>query len=201
MTYFDGIKVGDKVWDFGYGWGKVVIVSEKSFVVSFSVVNNIAYCYDGKLCIDKENKNQTLFWSKINFEIPKPKIELNEKGYYISFTSKPFIFKGGCTYEELFGLSRNEQKTIETALKQIKRFTRLLALRDQECPDSRGYEFRNGGDNWFISYSIKDNKWDYDYASNYFEADKVYFKTGDDAQKICNILNSDRFDLEGEKYD
>ena len=38
--------------------------------------------------------------------------------------------------------TRNNMKTAEKALRHIKKCTTLLALRDQECLESRGYEFK-----------------------------------------------------------
>ncbi|NPA45142.1 MAG: hypothetical protein GXO49_06400, partial [Chlorobi bacterium] len=94
-------------------------------------------------------------------------------------------------------IGRNDRETAEKALKQIKRFAKLLALRDQECEDSRGYEFVRDKYNYYICFDKL--------LGGYFVGSKtkqfiytVYFKTREDAQKICDILNSCRFDLEGE---
>ena len=207
MAYFDGVKVGDRVWDFKYGWGRILYIDEDALAKSLKVTFDrwdrdefIWYTLDGKADRDF---NQTLFWDKVEFEIPKPpKIELGENKYLIDLddsavdNDEDFINMRMGPYSQENGLFRNDEETADKALKAIKRFTKLLALRDQECPNSRGYEFRGGEDNWFISYSIRDNKWDYEYASNYYEADKVYFKTSDDAQKVCSILNSGKFSLE-----
>ena len=84
-----------------------------------------------------------------------------------------------------------------TSFEQIKRFARLLALRDQECQDSRGYEPKLGKKSYGITKEAISKKFHiYETYDNC--PDRVYLKTKEDAQKICDILNSGRFDLEGE---
>ena len=80
MAYFDGIKIGDRVWSFDFGWGIVVEINEEfkiPIVVEFDKLEfQDSYNYDGK---SMEELNQTLFWDKIEFDIPKnPKIELSQ---------------------------------------------------------------------------------------------------------------------------
>ena len=69
MAYFDGIKVGDKVWDFVYGYGKVVdanYLSDFPIKVEFEESkNDNSYTKDGKVNYDT---NQTLFWGKLEFK-------------------------------------------------------------------------------------------------------------------------------------
>jgi len=208
MRYFDGIKIGDRVWDFRYGWGivKYINTEEYPIVVYFpSLGYHKAYNFDGKT---NKYLNQTLFWDEIKFEIPKsPKIKLKECNYLlnpidynnlVSLSDKINL----CGYDFAIknGFTRNDRKTAEKALKTIKRFTRLLALRDQECPNSRGYEFELGKLSYGISLFKEDEveKWGVVEFQWLYNPDKVYFRTREDAQKICDILNSGRFDLEGE---
>jgi hypothetical protein len=203
MAYFNEIKIGDRVWDFVYGWGEVVsFIDDEDCPIAVKFNNTIeSYTLDGRP--DKKS-NQTLFWNEIKFEIPKKsKIELRENKYIIDLNDDMVSnypeFIDACLgdYSQENGLFRDDKETAKKALKAIKRFTKLLALRDQECPDSRGYKFRPGKDNWSISYSIKDSKWDFNYVTGQYEPDKVYFATSGDASKICDILNSRIFDLEG----
>ena len=201
MAVFDGVKIGDKVWDFVYGCGEVVsFIDDDDYPIVVKFNNTIeSYTLDGR---PNKKSNQTLFWGKIKYEIPeKPKIELKEKAFLIDLLQDYIANYSNYKIENAWtknGLMRNDKLTAELALKQIKRFVKLLALRDQECISSREYEFRKGKDNYFISYSIRDGAWDYSYVSGHYEPDKVYFKTKEDAQKICDILNSGKFDLEGE---
>jgi len=203
MAYFDGIEVGEKVWDFVFGDGKVVELTEDVFIVDFTNNSHTeTYYCDGKRCYC-DKCNQTLFWSEINFKTPKrPEIEFKERKYSIDLKLDK-IYK---TKEENYnsspsnglyvnGLFRNNIETAEIALKQIKKFTRLLALRDQECPDSRGYEFVKGERNYMIVYDETDKIFKIDTYSDLNQLDKIWFATQEDAQKICDILNDGRFEL------
>jgi hypothetical protein len=82
MNYFDGIEVGDKVWDFTYGWGIVANVDsthEYPIQVIRENVSQDYYTLDGKPLV---NHNQTLFWNEIKFEVPSkplPKLVVDAK--------------------------------------------------------------------------------------------------------------------------
>jgi len=97
------------------------------------------------------------------------------------------------------GIFRNDIETTKKAIKQIKMFLRLLAIRDAECPNSRGYEFRysHGATNFSIIKNLDHDYWclDNSNAYRYCSPTKVYFKTKEDAEKICDILNSQKFNL------
>ena len=196
MAYFDGIKKGDRVWDFRYGWGTVKSINAEEYpiVVFFPEFGyHKSYDFNGKTC---KYLNQTLFWDEIKFEVPKkPKIKLKEDKYVIEPTLNEIHLECD-TKSKRLGFGRNDKETAEKALKQIKRFARLLALRDQECYNSRGTDFayRNS---YHIYYNGEEEKY-MPYKAYSFILGSIYFKTEEDAQKICDILNSGRFDLEGE---
>ena len=206
MTYFDGIKVGDRVWDFERGFGKVVAIWSDSFTVQFENYGHLGrtYTFDG-VKYECYKCRQSLFWDEVKFEIPqRPKIELNEWRYVIDLVIENSILELDDKTELIDyiyavnnGLARNDKETAEKALKQIKKFTRLLALRDQECQDSRGYEPKLGKKSYGITKEAISKKFHiYETYDNC--PDRVYFKTEEDAKKICDILNSRKFDLEGE---
>ncbi len=77
---FRKAKVGDRVWDVGYGWGSVVLLLAHSVFtmkVLFESFNGgsikVYYTHDGhEQRSDQKgyNPNQTLFWDEIKFEIP-----------------------------------------------------------------------------------------------------------------------------------
>ena len=140
MAYFDGIKVGDRVWDFVYGWGEVIDIEKDSvyypLVVEFKAFTGI-FNYKG---IKIDFTNQTLFWSEILFELPKrPQVKLKEDKYYINVVENKIIQVplNIIGKEQEIGLTRDDKGTAGKALEQIIRFTKLLALRDQECLDRR----------------------------------------------------------------
>jgi len=78
MAYFDGIKVGERVWSINYGWGEVQEVGSNAFKVYFEEINDDwHFTYDGlRFGCDI---NQALFWDEIKFDLPKkPEIKLKE---------------------------------------------------------------------------------------------------------------------------
>ena len=199
MAYFDGITKGDRVWDFAYGWGTIVEIEKDTFRVYYDSGDWNDYDFDGTKVFDKrtDKRNQTLFWDKINFDIPEnPKIHLLEITYNIEISTNQ-VNKGASINDKNAGLARKDKETAKKVLKQIRSFTRLLALRDQECSNSRGYEMIKLKPNWTIQYNFNLEKWLPEYSTSSKKI-TVYFKTEEDAQKICDILNSNRFDLEGE---
>ena len=191
MAYFDGVKVGDRVWSIEFGWGEVNIVdnSKEILYISFDslsdekkIGNTVQYNFNGFRFIEqsllKLAKNQTLFWDEVEIEPPRrPQIEL--KNDYVKIINEGVI---------------NSKVEIDfNSYKQLKKYARLLALRDEECQDSKGYEFIEGRTNFYI-YKMH-NRFAYIYSEYIYAPYVVYFKTEEDAQKICNILNSERFKL------
>ena len=182
MKYFYGIKVNDKVWSFEFGWGNVIEINKDlmyPIVVGFYPSEyRETYDYNGR---SMDKVNQTLFWDEIKFDIPeKPKIKL--KNNYDEYIKEPEIAEASYSGK---------------SISQLRKIAKLLALRDQECKDSRGYEMAKWEPNWIIHYNVNFEKWFPKY-SMITKKIAVYFKTEEDAQKICDILNSDRFILEGE---
>jgi len=206
MRYFKGLEINDKVWSLEFGWGIVGDISynEDDFLIFVRFEEEFecfeTYTHNGiKLC--SKSRRQTLFWDEIKFNIPeRPIIKLYENKYEINpYAGRVFEQispKAAKKVEELF---RDDLNTAEIALKNIKIYVKLLALRDQECKDSRGYNFQNSVNNFYI---FKENGF-YNY-SIHTEGEIlscIYFKTEKDVKKICDILNNKRFNLEGENYD
>ena len=201
MKYFDGIKVNDRVWDLVNLWGVVSKIrtnyTKPRIVVNFDNNAINEFDFNGKPLYGLESINQTLFWDEIKFEIPKrPKIYLLEIIFFINISSNQVDKEASINYKNA-GLARRDEETAKKALEQIRQFTRLLALRDQECKDSRGYVFKECNKNYYIHFVNADNKYKIS-EHTYTNALQVYFKTEEDAQKICDILNSGRFNLKGE---
>ena len=211
MVYFEGIKVGDRVWSLVYGWGVVTEVNPEDkyaqFRVKYDVGGSDYFNYDGKYAYDSKTR-QVLFWSKVKLEnTEKPeKIELEVQNYLINL-GRPSIEVDDVTSnikiegeDEFYnyahyGLMRNDYSTADKAREEIIKFARLLALRDQECPNSRGYKFEKGEDNHYLVYYTHENCWYVYTAIRAYQPGTVYFKTHEDAQKIADILNEGRFTL------
>lgn len=77
---FKDAKVGDRVWDFLYGYGKVLEVDKNELWVEFEslcIDKKRVYIFDGEL--KGVGYPQTLFWDEIKFEIPKKPFDLEDE--------------------------------------------------------------------------------------------------------------------------
>lgn len=75
---FRNAKVGDRVWDFRFGWGNIKKIDlDKDYPICVELYNNTqTYTTDGKY--REFDKNPVLFWDEIKFEIPKKPFNLKE---------------------------------------------------------------------------------------------------------------------------
>lgn len=71
--YFADVRVGDCVYDMGYGEGIVDTDMGSSFIACFKGSCRYTYDKEGVLhCLLPQRANQTLFYSKPVFELPPP---------------------------------------------------------------------------------------------------------------------------------
>jgi hypothetical protein len=93
-----------------------------------------------------------------------------------------------------FGLHRPTKEQAERALIEMRRFNRLLALRDELCgddvPDWNLEEFEK----WKLFLHIYDKKWVVSLNRNHQDV-SVYFTTQEHAQRACDMLNSGEVEL------
>ena len=99
---FRNAKVGDRVWYIAKGWGTIVEINEdREYPIVFiaDVDSFCTFTFDGKR--DVNDKNPSLFWDEIKYEIPeKPTIfnlenelrkliikefEFEERNYYLYY--------------------------------------------------------------------------------------------------------------------
>ncbi len=119
---FKNAKVGDRVWGFRYGWGTITSTSHLNVYPLFVLFDNgkqESFTIEGK--IDSyDDKNPTLFWNEIKFEIPEKPFDLEaelkrleikefehgDKNYYLYWDNA-----GRKIYYDIVG--NNEQPNIE----------------------------------------------------------------------------------------
>ena len=67
---FKNAKIGDKLYSMEDGWGVLEDITDSDYplIVQFKF-QRVGFTIDGKRW--KLSKNQTLFWDKIEFEVPK----------------------------------------------------------------------------------------------------------------------------------
>lgn len=72
-TTFEYAKVGDKVWDFNYGWGTVrgTLTTHKSRTYIEVVFTSCEEYYTPDGVCSSISGTPTLFWDEIKFKVPK----------------------------------------------------------------------------------------------------------------------------------
>jgi hypothetical protein len=99
-----------------------------------------------------------------------------------------------------FGLHRPTKEQAERALIEMRRFNRLLALRDELCGDET-FDSWNCEDNNIPKYYLNFNHYNYDkmiwdfeinYYVNYIG---ICFSSAETAKRACEMLNSGQVEL------
>lgn len=92
-----------------------------------------------------------------------------------------------------FGTARQTKEEAERAAVEMRRFNRLLALRDELCGD----EVVDWGDHrykHYVYFSHSDRQWRAEFNDDY-ESITPYFTSKESAQKACDMLNSGEVEL------
>ena len=94
------------------------------------------------------------------------------------------------SHQKEFGTKRITKEQAERAAVEMRKFNRLLALRDELCGDDTElgiyhFIFQNRDGTYFIGYSEQQNN----------EIGSVRFTTKESAQRACNMLNSGEVEL------
>lgn len=114
-----------------------------------------------------------------------------------------FIRGDGCVVEvdstnksKVFGTERATQEQAERAAVEMRRFNRLLALRDELCGDEvvvdwEDIDFRK----YYLFFNYDNGKWVSTYDDTCYETITHYFTSKESAQKACDMLNSGEVEL------
>ena len=104
---FKNAQVGDRVWDFLYGYGKVLEVDKDELWVEFEslrIGKKRVYTFDGKL--RRVGYPQTLFWDKIKFDMPfsleNELMKLKRKKYVFNENNAHFVWNNQLDTLEFF---------------------------------------------------------------------------------------------------
>ena len=104
------------------------------------------------------------------------------------------VSKGDTSFDiRHFGHERPTLQQAESAAIQMRKFNRLLALRDELCKDTV-VEQGTANSRFIIFLDTEKNKWDFTYC---LVAEHVtpYFLAPEPAQKACDMLNSGEVEL------
>ena len=114
--------------------------------------------------------------------------------WWISKSGKVQLFYHGSTSSmKEFGTERDTYEQAERAAVEMRRFNRLLALRDELCGDDVPTLESSNISKYFIVYNGFENTWDV--SALYKGLVTPCFKTEQQARRACNMLNSGEVEL------
>ena len=188
MAYFDNIKVGDEVID--------IVTGEVGKIVEFGndtiypiVVDFGTYTIDGKRV--ESNRLQRLYYKGYEPTItvpepPKKEYKFKSFEWQYTITTLEVLSQVDGHSKRLFlnGLYRHTREQAEASLERNRKANRLEML---------VYDIQDevGGDYYIYR---KDDKWEYCSSSISFYPEVVYMDK-DTAEKICEILNNEEYEL------
>lgn len=77
---FENAKIGDRVWDFSYGWGNIISVTKGyPFPIGVNFSNGKTFYYKFNGNYNDTDINPRLFWDEIKFEIPEKPFDLESE--------------------------------------------------------------------------------------------------------------------------
>ena len=98
-------------------------------------------------------------------------------------------------HTRLFGIERQNKEQAERATVEMRKFNRLLALRDELCGGDEVVNWENGEDKHYLYHWGGDApKWRIG-IDTYSRVQTPYFTSYDLAQKACDMLNSGEVEL------
>jgi len=136
------------------------------------------------------------FESRILFP-NEPVAKWQPKGgnFFIQSSGKVSEVVGGSdTPHKEFGVERPARQQAQRAAVEMRRFNRLLALRDELCGDEDVYWGDDYIEKYNVYFSHERGCW-YISTDIFCESITPYFTNKEAAQKACNMLNSGEVDL------
>lgn len=113
--------------------------------------------------------------------------------FYIMFNGNVSQSPSGDAAKE-FGIERPTQQQAERAAVEMRKFNRLLALRDELCGGELPDWESKTTDKWRVYRDNKAGEWDV--CKNQYSQDVgVYFTKHEHAQRACDMLNSKEVEL------
>ena len=114
--------------------------------------------------------------------------------FFIQSSGKVSEVVGGSdTLHKEFGVERPTRQQAERACIEMRRFNRLLALRDELCMGGV-VDWESECGKYFLTFSHRDKKWMVILDKNY-EHITPYFITEEMAEHACDLLNDGEVEL------
>lgn len=114
--------------------------------------------------------------------------------WYVSGSGKVFWYTTRTQGYKEFGTERATEEQAERASVEMRRFNRLLALRDELCGNEVVDWKDRRKENHYVYFSYDRKIW-YVSANVACETITPYFTTTESAQKACDMLNSGEVEL------
>jgi len=92
-----------------------------------------------------------------------------------------------------FGTERVTKEQAKRAAVEMRRFNRLLALRDELCGDEE-VDWDNNAIGYYLYFSYYQNRWNWS-SDERCESIQPYFTTEESVQRACDMLNSGEVEL------
>lgn len=123
------------------------------------------------------------------------KYELQGGGYSLMLSSNGITNPTSSTHNFCSaGLERKTKELAESALKQIRAFSRMLAYAHEHCPEWEADWSNSGQSRYKVIYDHSLNKWIV--GSNSWIKGLIVYMDKQTAEKLADDLNSGRFSLE-----
>lgn len=103
------------------------------------------------------------------------------------------VVGGSDTPHKEFGVERPARQQAQRAAVEMRRFNRLLALRDELCGDEL-VDWDDHKSKHYVYFSHSRAKWFPEFNDDY-ESLNPYFTNRDATQKACDMLNSGEVEL------
>ena len=97
------------------------------------------------------------------------------------------------SHQKEFGTKRITKEQAERAAVEMRRFNRLLALRDELCGDEE-VDWTNDEEKYYVYFSHESGAW-YVSSDEFCKSIQPYFTSENVAQKACDMLNSGEVEL------
>jgi len=126
--------------------------------------------------------------------VAEPVAKWQPKGGDWCIDDEGIIFEAPSTQgNQEFGHERQTEEQVKRAAVEMRRFNRLLALRDELCGDDVPTLESSNISKYFIVYNGFENTWDV--SAMYKGFITPCFKTEQQARRACDMLNSGVVDL------
>ena len=114
-------------------------------------------------------------------------------GYFQIDCEGDVVSVNSFSHKKEFGTKRITREQAERAAVEIRRFNRLLALRDELCGDEL-VDWTNDEEKYYVYFSHESGAW-YVSSDEFCESIQPYFTSENAAQKACDMLNSGEVEL------